>query len=112
MKDTSKTYDDMIGFKENKNKPSNLSEFFNEDEEELSVEEAWKLHWIDMPEYQNTDNGKVKKQLIVNFRNEEDIQSFAKILGVYVGPKTKSIYFPLEDKEQNGLMRWIDNADE
>lgn len=109
-KDTSADYDDMIGYSNDEVKPGSLVGFID-GEDELSVEDAWKLHWIDMPEYQNTDNGKVKKQIMVNFRNEEDMQAFAQHLGVYIGPKTKSIYYPIEDKEKNGLMRWIDDAD-
>tara|TARA_A100000172_G_scaffold81163_1_gene73493 strand:+ start:7301 stop:7888 length:588 start_codon:yes stop_codon:yes gene_type:complete len=51
------------------------------------------LEWTDMPEF-NQENKMPTRQLIVSFKNEDDIKSFAKLLNQQITDKTKSLWFP------------------
>ena len=45
--------------------------------------------------------------LHVNFRNEEDYLAFAKLIDQALTDKSKSIWYPKLDVEENSLNRWI-----
>jgi hypothetical protein len=59
-----------------------------------------------MPTFDQNDNPPWK-QLYVNFRNEEDYQAFAKLIDQALSDKSKSIWYPKLDIEENSLNRWI-----
>lgn len=49
--------------------------------------------WRDMPEFEMEDLTSYRK-IYVHFRNEEDIQKFAELVGQKISPKQKSLWFP------------------
>jgi len=60
-----------------------------DDKNELDAE----LEWSGMPEFNNKDLTP-KRQLIISFRNEDDIKTFANLIKQNITDKTKSIWFP------------------
>lgn len=70
-----------------------------------SPPDAWKEHWLGMPEYDNQDLGPVKR-LIVNFVSLEDMQAFAELIGQKLTPKTRSINFPLQPIDSVKNLVW------
>jgi hypothetical protein len=60
-----------------------------DDKNELDAD----LEWTDMPEFNQEDKTPIR-QLIVSFKNEDDIKSFAKLLNQQITDKTKSLWFP------------------
>jgi len=60
-----------------------------DDKNELDAD----LEWTDMPEF-NQEDKTPTRQLIVSFKNEDDIKSFAKLLNQQITDKTKSLWFP------------------
>ena len=59
-----------------------------------------------MPEYNQEDNPP-DKPIYIHFRNEEDYQEFAQIIGQSLTEKTKTIWHPALDRTQNSLLRWV-----
>jgi len=113
--DTSETFDDMIGYKETVGRPGSLATFLGESDIPETEEEAearhnymnWREHWQDMPEY-DSEKLMPAKKLQINFDTEEDFFAFSKIVGTELTPKTKSIRWPLREKDVNILKRWFD----
>ena len=52
-----------------------------------------KLEWEGMPEFNNNDLTP-KRQVIVSFKTDEDVQRFAKLINQDITTKTKSFWFP------------------
>ena len=94
--------------KKEKNK---LFEFMDLSEEEEKVllddDNDWENHWVGMPEFVQEDNPPYKK-IIMNFRSKEDYDSFAKLIDQKLTEKTKSIWYPKLDIDDNSLKRWIE----
>lgn len=67
----------------------------------------WEDHWQDMPEYVSEDQRYTTVR--VQFRNKEDFEEFQKLIGQKLTEKTQGIWFPPLEKEQNFLMRWIED---
>jgi len=61
-------------------------------------ENEWQKEWKDMPEF-ISENKKPYQQIIVSFRDFNDVKEFAKRLGLNVTPKTDALWFPLKEKE-------------
>lgn len=104
-------YDSFIGKKSESSKPTSVFDFMELDESErISLEQQehkeWKKHWIGMPEYAQEDNP-TYKTIYVHFRNKDDYEEFAKLIGQPLTEKTKSIWHPRLDRTENALMRWI-----
>jgi len=57
------------------------------------LENEWQKEWKDMPEF-IAENKKPYQQIIVSFKNFDDVKEFAKRLGITVTPKTDCTYFP------------------
>ena len=53
----------------------------------------------DMPEFDNKDLTP-KRQLIISFRNEDDIKTFANLIKQNITDKTKSLWYPEAVKEK------------
>lgn len=72
------------------------------------VKEDWEREWKNMPEFVQEDK-RPFKQIIVNFRNEEDVKDFSKVIGQKLTLSTKSVSFPKMDKEkpQNYLYTYM-----
>tara|TARA_R100000781_G_scaffold92092_1_gene57029 strand:+ start:12390 stop:12980 length:591 start_codon:yes stop_codon:yes gene_type:complete len=61
----------------------------SDDKNELDAE----LEWSGMPEFNNKDLTP-KRQLIISFKNEDDIKKFSKLIGQNITDKTKSLWYP------------------
>lgn len=61
-------------------------------------ENEWQKEWKDMPEFV-TNNKKPQQQIIISFRNYEDVKEFGKRLELNVTPKTDALWFPAKEKE-------------
>lgn len=59
----------------------------------------WEKEWQGMPEFVS-ENKKPYQQIIVSFRNFEDVKEFADKLGIKVTPKTNSTWFPLRKMDK------------
>lgn len=53
--------------------------------------------WVGMPEFVNDDLTSYRK-IIVHFRSDEDVAEFARLIGQRISDKTKSIWFPEEER--------------
>lgn len=51
------------------------------------------IEWRGMPEFKQEDKT-AHRQIIVSFETDEGVEDFATRLGITVGPKTKSVWFP------------------
>jgi len=60
----------------------------------------WREEWKEMPEYIQEDLNP-KRKLIVNFETDEDFEKFVKKLELtdMMTDKTKSIWYPIQEKE-------------
>lgn len=116
--DTSVDFDDCIGKKETENRPGSLAGFFGMSDVPETVEEAEaeykaldpKNYWKGMPEYV-VENLEPRKQLIINFRSEEDMIKFGELVEQKLTPKTKSVWWPPKEKDSNSLKRWLDESE-
>ena len=82
-----------------------------ENDDELEIEndtEEWKKHWIGMPEF-NQEKKPPFKKIYVNFRNQEDYEEFSKLINQNLSEKTKSIWHPKLERDENTLKRWIES---
>ena len=70
------------------------------------IQEDWEKEWKDMPEFSHT-NKKPIRQIIVSFNSEEDIKAFSELVKQKIGPKSKSMWFPKEDREKPSLFKYI-----
>ena len=66
--------------------------------ENLNDNEAWKKEWQGMPEFVQKDLTPAHS-IIVNFEITEDFQGFKKLLNQSITDKTKSIWFPAQEKD-------------
>jgi len=66
----------------------------------------WQSEWVGMPEFIQESQ---KPYAAINFRfkSQEDLDSFAKLIGQRLTNKTKSAWFPEIEKRQRGL--WVDD---
>ena len=55
--------------------------------------DQWEFNWVNMPEFVQ-EKKTAFSQLVVRFETQEDLDSFAKIIGQKLTPKTKSIWHP------------------
>ncbi len=96
-----------------KDEKIDIIDFFDleESEKEQIVDgrKEWEKHWQGMPEFEQEDNPPYKK-LIISFRNETDYREFAKLIDQKLTEKTKSIWYPELDREENSLLRWIETG--
>lgn len=65
-----------------------------------------KNHWIGMPEFEQ-DSQKPHAMLNIRFRNEEDLQEFATLIGQKLNQKSKSIWYPKLENDGTGILRWF-----
>lgn len=100
-------YESLIGVKVELKGPASLENFLYSEEEIEEAQPEWKKNWVGMPEYENEANPPYKK-IQINFRDEEDYNEFAKLIGQNLTEKTKSIWHPKLDKDKNALRRWIE----
>jgi hypothetical protein len=65
--------------------------------------------WEGMPEYM-TDKVEPYCKVIVRFRNEQDLQEFAELVGQALNKKTKSMWFPSLYKGLHSNKRYVDET--
>jgi len=90
-------------------KDSTLSKFLDDEDDIIDdgSDDDWKKHWVGMPEFNQEKNPPFKK-LYLNFRNQEDYDVFAKLINQNLSDKTKSIWYPKLERDENTLKRWIE----
>lgn len=77
------------------------------EEELFDIDNSWQEEWKNMPEF-NQQKQKPHAQIIFRFRNEEDLQEFARLIGQPLTRKTKSCYHPVAVRGLNSGKRYID----
>lgn len=97
VSDTSKEYEDLIGFKAKETTPVSLAEFLGE---EVDAKPKIKPKPVDKDFPEDWQN------LFVNFRSEEDYINFMKLIGYIPDPKTS--VFVYTKKKQNGLLDFME----
>lgn len=70
-----------------------------------------KKHWVGMPEFVN-EAKKTYKTINLHFRNKEDYDAFALLVEQPLTAKTKSIWYPALNNEQNSVLRYVEVDDE
>lgn len=95
-------YESCIGVKDESYSVTTLDEFLTPDDSK-----EWEAHWQGMPEFVQNDNPPFKK-LIVNFRNQEDYDTFCSKMDQHMTIKTKTIWYPQLDRDENSLKRWFE----
>jgi len=71
-------------------------------EEKSAIDE-----WKDMPEFVQEEQ-RPFSQVIVRFRNQEDLDAFSAAIGQKLTKKTKSIWFPAIVRGLTAGLRWRD----
>lgn len=68
--------------------------------------------WDEMPEFIQEDN-EAYAVINVRFRCEEDLRKFANLLDQpSISKKTKSIWYPILERNAASLTRWIDESED
>ena len=94
-------YDNFVGKKAEVEKRGTLNEFLGERDVE-----PWEKHWVGMPEFEQEDDPNYK-ELLVKFKTKEDYDKFQKLIEQKLTLKTKSIFYPKDDRLPNRLLRWV-----
>jgi len=68
----------------------------------------WKDEWQDMPEFEMEDLSSFRK-IIVHFRNQEDIDKFAELIGQKI-TKAPSLWYPEWKKRRYADKRYVDES--
>jgi hypothetical protein len=69
----------------------------------------WQKEWQGMPEFIQEDLMPFRA-INVRFRNEEDVQEFAKLLGQVITPKQKALWFPFAEFRRAAHLRYVDES--
>tara|TARA_Y100000114_G_scaffold149715_1_gene164227 strand:+ start:902 stop:1162 length:261 start_codon:yes stop_codon:yes gene_type:complete len=76
----------------------------------FDIPEDWREEWEGMPEYEH-NNIKEHQKLIVRFRNKEDVEAFAKIIGQeHINESTTSIWYPKLKFANHFSKRYFDES--
>jgi hypothetical protein len=70
--------------------------------------EDWKKEWQGMPEFEMEDLSSFRK-IVVHFRNQEDIDKFAELIGQKI-TKAPSIWYPEWKKRRYADKRYVDES--
>ena len=87
---------------------TNLNKFLGIEDEDNKQEKLW----VGMPEFEQKDNPPFKT-IYLHFRNQQDFDEFvSKYKSVddeqTISKKTKSMWYPHLDKDENSLKRWFE----
>lgn len=77
--------------------------------EEQDISKDWEKEWQDMPEYKQ-DRKQAYANINVRFRNEEDLQKFAKIVDQNLNQKTQAIWYPKLEIQNLKSKRYVDES--
>lgn len=86
----------------NKNRPTREIKCVNL----FDVEPDWKNIWWGMPEFEMKD-ATPKYQITMNFMTKEDVQDFAKKLGIRVTHKSDSTWWPPQERLKSAQFEYI-----
>lgn len=75
----------------------------------VAKEFNWEDEWTDMPEFDMVDQSP-KRKIVVSFRNDEDVQKFAELIGQNITPKQKSLWYPFMPKRKYADKRYVDES--
>lgn len=78
----------------------NQPDLFNDENE-------WQKEWKGMPEFVQ-EKKSAHAQIIFRFKNEEDLQEFARLIGQKLTKKTKSAWYPFKSHFGMEKKIWID----
>jgi len=67
----------------------------------------WRKEWQGMPEFFQEDLTPYRV-LNLRFRNEEDVQEFAKLVEQVITPKQKALWFPFAEFRRASHLRYVD----
>jgi hypothetical protein len=109
----SESYENCMELLTDEYQPPTLNRFFGEDEDSdedgVDIHNAeWKKHWVGMPAFEQNEK-KTFKTIYLHFRNQEDYEAFAKLVDQNLTMKTKSIWYPKLERDENSLKRWIED---
>lgn len=77
--------------------------FLDVEEGQTDASEEWK----GMPEYEGLDP--CYKKVVVNFENEEDFQTFFRLISQKCTDKTKSVWYPEKERRELEAVRWAED---
>ena len=116
---TAENFEDMLGVQVTEN-TGTLHAFLGEPITPENEQEAEKMfltphdlarkEWIGMPEFVAEEPRK-EITLKISFKSEEDKIKFGELINQRVSPKTKSIWWPELEQDQNILKRYIEDKD-
>ncbi len=103
-------YENLIGVKVEKNE-STLIDFLGDDYIEPEIDTDFiSQHWREMPEYSNPAQKPFAK-IVVNLKTEEDFNTFVKLMEQPITHKTKSIWYPMKEKNVNRIWGWYEDEE-
>ena len=73
------------------------------------LKEWWEEHWVGMPDYSREDLAPWRS-VIVHFRSSGDLTAFAKLADLPLTTRTRSTWFPVEEKQCFLTKRWADES--
>ena len=83
----------------------------NETEKDLiELPSFFDEHWKGMPEFKAEDQTSQRK-IILHFRNEDDVQKFAKLINQKITPKLPSLWFPEMPHRKTAHLKYIEDHD-
>lgn len=114
---TADDFDDMLGVQVTEN-TGTLHQFLGESITPETQEEAEKMfltphdiarqEWVGMPEFVAEAPGP-DINIKIQFRTEEDKIAFGNMINQKISAKTKSVWWPEREADQNFLKRYIEN---
>lgn len=102
-------YDDCTNLLNQDVPVKDLTNFMDVQDEDIGISHPnyWKKHWKEMPDFEQEYKGPYKT-VYVHFRNQEDYEEFAKLIGQNLTEKTKAIWHPKKEKENVSILRWME----
>jgi hypothetical protein len=67
----------------------------------------WRKEWHGMPEFFQEDLTPFRV-INIRFRNEEDVQEFAKLVEQVITPRQKALWFPFAEFRRASHLRYVD----
>jgi len=67
---------------------------------------SWQKEWKDMPEFHQEDLTSHRK-IVVHFRNDQDVEDFAKLMNQKITPKQKSLWHPYMPPRRYAHLRYV-----
>ena len=71
-------------------------------------DDAWKEHWVGMPEFEYLEDNGPYRSVIVKFRRIEDYEEFSRRIDQPLTDKSKAIWHPKLERTPNYLLRWVE----